>query len=96
MDIISMLDALESLSGNNTPEHRVQREFEKLKNVASVDHIEAINIGLAQCCAYARWLKTQPKYRDDTEAWVGKLGQLLVIMAASNGVNVASVAEPRQ
>lgn len=96
MDIITMLAALESLSGDNTPEHRVQREFEKLKNVASVDHIECVNIGLAQCCAYARWLKTQPKYRDNTTAWVDKLGQLLAIMAASNGVNIASVVEPRQ
>lgn len=90
MDIISMLDVLESLSGTNDPEHRIMRELEKLKNIGSVDHIEAVNMGLAQCCAYVRFIRAQPQYRSNDVAFISKLSQLIEIMTTCCDVHTTT------
>jgi hypothetical protein len=84
IDIITLLDQLEEVF-STTPTMRTQREFDKLKNIASVNRPEAIATGLAQCCAYARLMQeTAP----NNEGFVHLIGNLTRIMAISCGVDL--------
>jgi len=88
VDIIEMLDQLEEML-KTTPEQRTQREYDRLKNIYSVNRPEAVSTGLAQCCGYARLIhEIAEKQRAD---FPDKMAQLLCIMFQSCGVNPADI-----
>jgi len=88
VDIIEMLEQFEEVL-SISPEQRTQREYDRLKNIYSVNRPEAVSTGLAQCCGYARLIhEIAEKQKVD---FIPKISSLLYIMIAACGVNPADI-----
>lgn len=87
MNIALMLEQFEEMM-QTSPEERTQRELDKLNNIAEVNRPEATAIGLAQCCAYARFVQSK-----SDAVTVRRLFELVVLMGETVGITLEGRVE---
>ena len=78
--------------GFQDPKILSKREFDRLTNIHSVNPVEAIETGLAQCCGYAMYVRSLNPEQTDLE-FTYKLSELLIIMLKACDINGVSIVE---